>query len=380
MKRFSPSRTQYPDPSKPPDGEETDENRTEGSKKVKTNQSFESLFDNETLSDVIIKINNGQYMFNAHKMILGMKSDFLAAKLNELPPCEKDEKPVLCIEEPPECSEVFSRFLYFIYSGAVWLHRDYVIALQRLADKYAVRPLLQHCESYITQILNDTLCDCDNLQGFPMEVICDIQEGTFQSEEVRNLAFQVLCVHFRRLVQSDRWKQCNFNLVCNLLKNDTCQAEENVILTSATDWMKKNNLNDKSRIEDILINIRYPMLNRRVLYHLQKNGAFSNFPRVQELVNNAIKYHCFKDIPEAMDEFVGAQYQARIHIEPMTTTSNNNHPASPAMRYTNLDTTNARSQENMELLNGNESVSENTNVKDRKQYKNHDDTRATSGY
>jgi hypothetical protein len=51
-------------------------------------------------------------------------------------------------------------------------------------------------------------------------------------------------------------------LVCDLMRSDDCCAEENVILTSATEWMKKNSVSDKTLIEDILVNIRYPFLHR----------------------------------------------------------------------------------------------------------------------
>lgn len=314
MKRFSPSGQHYPDPSKPPENgteEINDNNISDGSKKVKTSQSFESLFDNETLSDVVLNVNDGQFVFNGHKMILGMKSDTLAALINESCGLDSDEKPVLFLNESVECSLVFSRFLYFIYSGAVWLHRDYVIPLHKLAEKYSVRSLLHHCQSYITQILHNMMGVYENIRGFQIEVVCDLYECDMFPEEIRHLSFKVLCAKFKELMQSDRWQSCSWQLVCDLIKCDDCMAEENVILTSATDWMKKNNLSDKTLIEDILVNIRYPFLHRRVLYHLKKNGAFKNFPQVQALVNNAIHYHCFKDLPEAKEEFVGIQYMPR---------------------------------------------------------------------
>ena len=350
MKRYTPTNPLYPDPSKPLEGEVQNQNITEGSKRVKTSQSFESLFDNETLSDVMVNINDGEYVFSAHKMILGMKSSILAAMLNELSPTEND-RPVLYIHENTECSAVFCRFLYFIYSGSVWLHRDYVIALQKLADKYDVQALVHHCESFITQILNNTMAGCDiSSRGFPLHTVCEIHEDTFQSIDVRDLAFKVLCMCFKDLVLSDKWPSCSYQLVCDLLKSEYCQAEENIILTSATEWMKKNNLNDKSRIEDILTNIKYPLLHRRVLYHMQKNGAFKNFPRVQELLNNAVKYHCFKDVPEAQDEFIGIQFTPRQRQLFSASHENNNYtieasPNSMSMRYSDTS-----SRENMTLL------------------------------
>ncbi|KAK3089929.1 hypothetical protein FSP39_007696 [Pinctada imbricata] len=265
MKRFSPSGQYYPDPSKPPEAEGENIN---GSKKVKTAQSFESLFDSDTLCDVVLDVNDGQFVFKGHKMILVV--------------------PFGCIE-----------ITFF--------------QLYKLAEKYAVKSLMQHCESYITQILQNVISDGESARGFPIEVVCDMYEGSTYSEDISDLCFKVLCAKFRDLVTSERWRHCNWQLVCDLLKSDACNAEENVILTSATDWMKKNSLSDKNLIEDILINIRYPLLHRKVLYHLQKNAVFKNFPQVQALVENAVKYHCFKDLPEAKDDFVGIQFKRRVY-------------------------------------------------------------------
>lgn len=318
MKRYSAQH--YPDPTKPPDG--GDDRRRDGSKKCKTQQSFESLFDNESLSDVIFNINEGQLVFQGHKMIVGIKSDILATMIKDLV-VEDSQKPVLYLQESPDCTLIFSRFLFFIYSGAVWLHRDYVLPLYKLAVKYGVKSLVQHCEDYIKQILSDTGrptgpsvgSDTERVTwtsvGFSLEVVCDIYENNSQTVDIKNASFKVLCSRFQELTKSARWPLCPWDMVYDLLETDGCLADENLILTAATDWMKKNNLHDKSQIEQVLTRIRYPLLHRRVLYHLQKNGAFNNFPQVQSLVNNAVRYHCFHDIPEARSEFVGVQYQQR---------------------------------------------------------------------
>lgn len=325
MKRFSPSGQHYPDPSKPPENYAPDEpiygNAEDGCKKVKTTQSFESLFDNETLSDIVIDINDGQFVFNGHKMIISMKSAVLASMLNDTTLSEDRE--ILHLQELPECSQVFSRFLFFIYSGAVWLHREYVLELHKLAEKYMVKALSQHCESYILQIMHKTLVEYDSTRGFPIDVICDIYESDSFCGDIHMLSFQILCAKYKELVTSERWQKCSSNLVCDLMKSDNCRAEENIILTSATDWMKKNSISEKNLIEDILVNIRYPFLHRRVLYHLQKNEAFKNFPQVQKDLDTAIKYHCFKELPEAKNDFVGIQYKPR-HYQSVSYSATNN--------------------------------------------------------
>lgn len=317
MKRFSAPPAVYPDPSRPPDDDDSDASLSDGSKKVKTAQSFESLFNSESLSDITIDINGGEFVFHAHKMIVGLKSERLAALITGAAsiPTDNSGKPVLFLQETPDCSAVFSRFLYFIYSGAVWLHRDYVVPLFKLSIKYGVGALATHCENYIVQLLNRVL-NQDSLsstqpQTLPVSTACDLCEDDGYRDETRKIAFRVLCRRFSDLVRTERWISCSWVTVRDLLQCDECCCEENLILVSATDWMKRNRIQDKARIQEILSAIRYPRLPRRVLYHLHATASFRKFPPVQDLIDAAIRYHCFRDVPEAQNEFTGLQYRAR---------------------------------------------------------------------
>lgn len=317
MKRFSAPASVYPDPTRPPDDDDSDASLSDGSKKVKTAQSFESLFNSEALSDIVLDINQGEYVFHAHKMIVGLKSERLAALITSVASgsLDNNSKPVLYLLETPECSAIFSRFLYFIYSGAVWLHRDYVVPLFKLAVKYGVGALATHCENYIIQLLNKCLnvdTNCANPPPtMPVTTVCDLYEEEDYREETRKSAFCVLGRRFADLIRTDRWIYCMWTTVRDLLRSDECACEENLILVAATDWMKRNKLQDKVRIQEILASIRYPRLPRRVLYHLHTTASFKNFPQVQDLIEAAIRYHCFKDVPEAQNEFSGLQYRVR---------------------------------------------------------------------
>ena len=74
-------------PSRPPYDDESDatsltsvgSDGAGGGDKVKAAQSFEALFNSEKLSDFLLDVNQGLYVFHAHKMIVGLKSERLAA-------------------------------------------------------------------------------------------------------------------------------------------------------------------------------------------------------------------------------------------------------------------------------------------------------------
>ncbi|KAK3789581.1 hypothetical protein RRG08_016259 [Elysia crispata] len=377
-------------PSRPPYDDESDatsltsvgSDGAGGGDKVKAAQSFEALFNSEKLSDFLLDVNQGLYVFHAHKMIVGLKSERLAALITtsassggggvsnsntsgslstsvhnyisggnntstftagnamgdkgKSSPCESPGsgciKPTLYLQETPECGAVFGRFLYFIYSGAVWLHRDYVLPLHALSVKYGVAALASHCENYIQQLLHKCLQAFDATSSAANQsasgtaktaqpagtllsatAVCDVYESGWDmfSEGTRRDAFSVLTRRFPELCHTERWAGCVWATVRDLLRSDACACDENVMLVAATDWMKRTRLQDKARIQELLSSIRYPRLPRRVLYHLYTTASFRNFPPVQALIEAAIRYHCFRDVPEARDEFTGRQYRAR---------------------------------------------------------------------
>jgi len=374
MKRISTSCGAHEHPSRPPNDDESDASLSDASlsdgssKRVKTAQSFESLYNSEALSDIVMDINQGQYVFHAHKMIIGLKSERLAALISSItslnpqapgadcvnnnsaaffpehiknngknkceginssnkhrtnePDCVFDSKssvsnkPVVYLHESPQCGAVFNRFLYFIYSGAVWLHRDYVLPLFQLAIKYGVGALAAHCENYVLQLLRKCLePSVSATPGLAVDVVCDMCEEDGYRFETRQTAFNLLAKKFAELTRTERWASCKWVTVRDLLQSDDCSCDENIILVAATDWMKRNRLQDRSQILDILVSIRYPRLPRRVLYHLYTTASFKNFPQVQQLIEAAIRYHCFKEVPEAHGDFKGRQFRARFISE-----------------------------------------------------------------
>lgn len=50
---------------------------------------------------------------------------------------------------------------------------------------------------------------------------------------------------------------------------------------------------------------------------------------MQELVENAVRYHCFKDVPEARDDFVGIQFTKRTIYRTRPNSAENNRMNSP---------------------------------------------------
>ena len=83
----NPNHNHHPShhPSRPPNDDESDASLSDGSsKRVKTAQSFESLFNSESLSDIVIDVNGGQFVFSGHKMIVGLKSERLAALITSI--------------------------------------------------------------------------------------------------------------------------------------------------------------------------------------------------------------------------------------------------------------------------------------------------------
>ena len=99
------------------------------------------LYNKPDTSD--LKLIVGENCYYAHRNILSAASEVFATMLNES--WSERSSNDLVLHEDPECTKVFERFLYFIYSGNIVLSETYVVSLFMLADKYNIKNLYDEC-------------------------------------------------------------------------------------------------------------------------------------------------------------------------------------------------------------------------------------------
>ncbi|CAH1798793.1 unnamed protein product [Owenia fusiformis] len=274
--------------------------------------SFAEFYNNEKLSDVQLKIplpDGTCQRFHAHKFVLSARSDTFAKMLTVEGKWKESKSTEFTVDIAANQADVFYRFLYFLYSGTVWLHRSYIWPLYQLADFYIVPELLFLC---FDMMKNNLKPDNGNFL-FSLDAIHQIHNRS-QDETIRKLAESNMQARFENLVkETDLWLSLSKDLVIKVLKGDGCYAYdgEDALYEAAYRWVTNSKDRDSVAV-DVLSYIRYPLLSRGVLYKAFKLNKYTTTdPGLKAMVQDAINYKCFSSVKEAEKDFTGKQYQKR---------------------------------------------------------------------
>ena len=94
-------------------------------------------FYNQTdLADATLRVDDTTYP--AHRFVLAKSSDVFRAMLYDEAWSDTREKE-MTLNESPECTAVFDRFLRYLYTAEVVIGADSAVGILCLADKYQVR-------------------------------------------------------------------------------------------------------------------------------------------------------------------------------------------------------------------------------------------------
>ena len=93
-------------------------------------------FYNQTdLADATLRV--GDVTYPAHRFVLAKSSDVFRAMLYDEAWSETREKE-MTLNDSPECTAVFDRFLRYLYTAEVVIGADSAVGILCLADKYQV--------------------------------------------------------------------------------------------------------------------------------------------------------------------------------------------------------------------------------------------------
>jgi speckle-type POZ protein len=115
---------------------------------------FEELFDDMSLSDVILNVRGRE--FPAHKLILSARSKYFAAMFKH-PMKEQSTNQIKMEDIDPD---VFQALLRFIYTGRVRTATMETMAANLFiaADKYLLNELKNECENYFRHHMSPDNC------------------------------------------------------------------------------------------------------------------------------------------------------------------------------------------------------------------------------
>ncbi|MCL4122262.1 UNVERIFIED_CONTAM: hypothetical protein GTU68_030479, partial [Idotea baltica] len=113
-------------------------------------EKMANLYAEKLMSDIVICV--GHWELPAHRLILCASSEVFQIMLMN-PEWNESREKRICLQEAPECVEVFEKFLRYLYTGHLTLSHDSVLPILALADKYLVKDLIKMCEEYMKEHL-----------------------------------------------------------------------------------------------------------------------------------------------------------------------------------------------------------------------------------
>ena len=299
-----------------------------------------SLYNKSDTSDITVKVNDR--CFFAHRLVLSAASDVFAkmfiSNSGWLGSVDKE----LVLKEEDDCCKVFDDFLYYMYSGSIVIYDQHAIPLFVLSDKYNVKPLYNECVKVIEKGLVVYTVDKPNKvehiekEESPNRSLNECKENdlhyvgseTFPiSLVIKILTFchnSVICAAARSNLQARLRNQINFNnhiiwndlpqgLLLEMINDDHFCCNEYTLFKAAKSWLNyESQRKNEDTVGEVLSKIRYATMNTEDLYAIYSDELINDYSHLLELVNEAIRYKLFANLPSTGDSvWSGKYYQCR---------------------------------------------------------------------
>ncbi|XP_077996687.1 BTB/POZ domain-containing protein 17-like [Glandiceps talaboti] len=264
-----------------------------------------NLFNNSDLSDVILKV--GAKKYHSHKFLLANFSDVLRTMLVEGRWADA-KKPVVTLEETPECVKVFDRFLRFMYCGQIDLDINSVVPLLSLSDKYNVQQIKSLCEDYMVRQVENY----SNVNGALKW--WKFAEG-FSLGSLSKSCFELICENLDEALVSKEWVGLHFDHLCKLLETtDLYVTDEYELYKRVAKWIeaKMTTQNTDEYIAKLLPLIRFPHMTPEQLDAVENSQLCqNNISKFGTFLYEAFKFHTMGD--KATVKFMGVKFQPRMY-------------------------------------------------------------------
>ncbi|CAG9533245.1 unnamed protein product [Cercopithifilaria johnstoni] len=158
---------------------------------VSIRDSLKDMLDSELFADCTIKVGNKT--LKAHRCILGQHSEVFRSMFAQESMLEA-QKGIIDIQDSR--FEPVRAMVDYIYTGSTDLVEGYAEDVLAIADKYAILPLKEQCERYLSTTIN-----CKNVAS--TAVFAD----TYSASILKQACTKYMSLHHRDVLRSAEWKQ-----------------------------------------------------------------------------------------------------------------------------------------------------------------------------
>ncbi|KAI6180805.1 BTB domain-containing protein [Aphelenchoides besseyi] len=272
---------------------------------------FAKYYNNEHLSDVSLQVDDQR--FAAHKIVLCRSSEVFDRMLSKRWSTKHTQD--LTLTEDSACSNVFDKFLRFLYCNHVLLNESNVLALLILADKYSVHGLRKVCVDYAIQKVLPFI----NLKSL-IHVWFKYSTTAYHRDLTRECV-QRISKHFWLIITDDDWNEDWLSLdrdqLVELLKsNDLVLPNEYTLWEAVQKWFNARG-STTGLIAEVMPLIRFPYMTADELSEVETSGLAQQNPSVfSPLTHLAFKFISMTLSSRASSsEFNGLQFLVRDYTD-----------------------------------------------------------------
>ncbi|XP_077996996.1 BTB/POZ domain-containing protein 17-like [Glandiceps talaboti] len=264
-----------------------------------------NLYNNPDLSDVILEV--GAKKYHSHKFLLANFSDVFRTMLVEGRWADA-KKPVVTLEETPECVTVFDRFLRFMYCGQIDLDIESVVPLLSLADKYNVHQIKSLCEDYMVRQVENNSNVNGALKWWKFA-------ESFNLGSLSKTCYELICENLDEALVAREWMGLHFDHLCKLLgTTDLYVTDEYELYKGVAKWIQATVTahSTDEYIAKLLPLIRFPQMKPEQLDSVENSQLCqNNSSKFEKCLYEAFKFHTMGD--KTTGKFIGVKFQPRMY-------------------------------------------------------------------
>lgn len=243
---------------------------------------IESLFDQESLSDVQLIVVRGQEhrRFRCHKVILASMSTYFHSLFTGGMQ-ESQQREITLHDVDPDC---FEQVLRLLYGQAVQITPSNLLTFMHLADFYGVPQLLHRTEKLVEQYVTVHSRNCCSKL---------VEATALRCTQAQRHCLWVLLQDFAAATKQEAFKQLEPSVMRDVLTHEElfCAREEEV-LEGLVAWWRAQPGAESSLLDDLLPLVRWPLLTTETLSRVeQRFPELSANPILSELLLEGFRFN-----------------------------------------------------------------------------------------
>ncbi|XP_064621071.1 kelch-like protein 31 [Lineus longissimus] len=243
----------------------------------------ETLWKQRLLCDVVIKVENNK-QYKAHRLILASCSDyFFDFFTKDGAEFTKDREGRIEVAISGVSDDSVKSIIECLYTGKITLGEDNIKDILSAANRLKIFFIVGACEIFLVDRVDRNNC---------LHML--YLSSAFELQDLQNKSLKIASENFIELSETCDFNQLNVrHLTAILGRDDLLAVSELEVFYRGLRWLEYDRQSRLQYVFNVFRNIRLPLLSPSdIVDHVESVSFLINDPRCQDLVKEALHYHC----------------------------------------------------------------------------------------